>query len=540
MLLSRLHKRIGTWCFRPTRYPNDFAHSYANPFLEAPANPFLDVPGAANFPLPAPGDFYGWMLRQFELPPNTPLTRGFFESSRVLWLSSFWHQHHNAQSLKGPVKAFVESHQKLSQNWRAQFHTASLEGVDWKQFAKLWRAHPVSVVGRGALQAKIHNPANQAQSRADIEAAVYLPLLMRAELLLRRDIEIKGRAHVAAQGASFYLQSVQDSPHFSAHDALECALEWRALGLLDACDADLQARFPNILAAHGMWRQGKGGARALLCGRDLREVSWQKGALAGADLRGAILRGMDLEGEDLRGCDLRWADLTGARLTNCRLLNANLDEALLDFALFAPREPVYLLRQSHRWLGMVDDGRGLRGVGAYKRALRAEVSGCDLRGRDFTQMVRAGRFDFSDCDLRGVDFSRADFSFGRGGSCFDGADLRGANFWGANFCGCSFEGANLDGAKNRDFAQWDEHPPRERTWSGGDWRNREMASRNWSGCDFSGADLRGANLTRANFEDANLAGADLRGANLAQTILKGADLDGAKWSGAALEMAIRE
>ena len=528
MRLARLHKLAGNFLasLRASHYPND--GDCGNPFVGG--NPFAPDP-ARKFPLPAPGDFCAWMWRQFELPPGTPLTRGFFESRRVLLLSSHWHQQNNAEALKGQSKAFVAGMQNLNIRWRQQLAASATGGLGLRALPQIWRSQPISAVGWGALGAKIHQPANQPPTRADLRARGLT--LDAAELLLRRDIEVLGRARVAQLGASFYLQPLQGSPQFSAHDALETALAWRELGLLEPRDQAFCARFAAILAAHRQWQNNRRrGARAVLCGRDLREVSWPTGALSGADLRGAILRGLDLEGDDLRGCDLRWADLTGARLVGCRLAWAKLDEALLDFALLPPCDPFWSLGESHRWLGLVDNGRGMRSEAAFRQVLREEISFCDLRGRDFSRLVRAGRFDFSSCDLRGVNFSHSDFSGhwpGRG-SCFDGADLRGANVWGANFRHCSFEGAKLESLQNKHSAQWDDGPPQNPDFRGSCWRGRNLQMRNFSGCDFAGADLRDARLDSANFEKANLQGADLRGANLTKTNLDGANLSGARWS----------
>ena len=55
----------------------------------------------------------------------------------------------------------------------------------------------------------------------------------------------------------------------------------------------------EILDAHKLWREDKGGKRANLRGANLR----------GADLRGADLRCADLSGANLRGANLRGANL---------------------------------------------------------------------------------------------------------------------------------------------------------------------------------------------------------------------------------------
>ena len=71
----------------------------------------------------------------------------------------------------------------------------------------------------------------------------------------------------------------------------------------------------EILDAHKLWREDKGGKRA-----DLRDAN-----LRGADLRDANLRGADLRGADLLGANLSGADLSGADLRGANLLGADLD-----------------------------------------------------------------------------------------------------------------------------------------------------------------------------------------------------------------------
>ena len=81
----------------------------------------------------------------------------------------------------------------------------------------------------------------------------------------------------------------------------------------------------EILDAHKLWREDKGGKRADLRGANLR----------GADLRGADLSDADLSGADLRGANLRGADLRGADLDYsawpiwCGGLHAKTDRRLM-------------------------------------------------------------------------------------------------------------------------------------------------------------------------------------------------------------------
>ena len=346
---------------------------------------------------------------------------------------------------------------------------------------------------------------------------------------MRCDIEVRGRDYVAEKGANFYLEPLGRVPSVSAHEKLEIALRWRDLGLFEPCEAELQARFPDVLREHALWLGNrKRGQRAQLCGRDLREVSWPKGALRGADLRGAILRNLDLEGDDLRGTDLRYADLTAARLTNCRLASAKLEGALLDFTLISVP---YILRISDDPEGLwnvIDRGDGVKPVfnHKHKRVVRGDLSGCDMRGRILRHIKNASAFDFTDCDLRGADLSRLNCNNSSRIASFRGANLSGANVWGATFNRCDLTGANLENIQNSDSAQWDDNPPCNKDFRKADFRGADLNQRNFAGCDLSGADLRGANLCFANFSGAILRGANLRACKTVQLDLRDADLSG--------------
>ena len=91
----------------------------------------------------------------------------------------------------------------------------------------------------------------------------------------------------------------------------------------------------EILDAHKLWLEGKGGKRAdlscadLSCAdlscADLRDADLRCANLRGANLRGADLRGANLSDADLRGANLRGADLRGANLRGANLIGADLD-----------------------------------------------------------------------------------------------------------------------------------------------------------------------------------------------------------------------
>ena len=487
-----------------------------------------------RLPAPTRDEFYAWMLERFDLPEGTPLTRGFFEASRLL---DFF--------IEGDLRAFWMTRGRMNarainEEWRPQL-AASLQLKDERELPQFWEKFPVSVSGWQTLRLKTKSLALSHPVRGNFTVRDGMTpgeAFLDAERLLRRDIEICGRAYVAEKGVNFYLKPLEWVPSVSAHETLDHAMRWRDLGLFAPHDADLQARFSDVTREHALWlKDHKRGQRARLCGRDLREVSWPKGALRGADLRGAILRNLNLEGDDLRGADLRWADLTAARLTDCRLSLVKLQGALLDFALISAAELQKLPLTSNNnseWTYVMDDGRGVWHDPLRRRALRRDLSGCDLSGRVLRHLRNASAFDFTDCDLRGADLSGLNFNNSSYITSFRGADLRGANVWGASFNRCDLTDANLENLQGADWAQWNYEPPRARDFRGVKWADADLNRRNFTDCDLSGADLRRANLCFAHFTGANLSGADLRDCKMVQTVLQDANLSGCDLRGVKL------
>lgn len=493
-----------------------------------------------KLPAPTRDEFYQWMLERLDLPSGTKLTRGFFEASRVLNffvpgdLGALWWT-------RGRMNA-----EEINECWRPQL-SAQLQLKDDRGLLELLEKFPLSVQGWQTLGLKTTSLAYSEPLRGNFslfDGTIGTEAIFDAECLLRRDIEIRGRAYVAEKGANFYLEPLESVPNVTAHEKLETALRWRDLGLFAPRDAELQARFSDILREHASWlKSHKCGRRAQLCGRDLREVSWPKGALRGADLRGAILRNLNLEGDDLRGADLRYADLTAARLKNCRLNLIKLEGALLDFAWVPTTDLGWLFWLSNNraeHIGVLDDGKGVWHEPFYRlfrRHLRGDLSGCDLRGRIFRHLKSSSGFDFTDCDLRDADLSGVNFNTLFRGSIFRGADLRGANVWGASFNHCDLTDANLDNIEGADFAQWNDDPPRARDFRGVKWQGADLNHRNFAGCDLSGANLRYANCFFADFSGANLRGADMRNCKMVQTNLENADLRGCDLRGAKISSA---
>ena len=69
----------------------------------------------------------------------------------------------------------------------------------------------------------------------------------------------------------------------------------------------MKKKIEKIIEGHGLWRAGKGGCRADLCGANLCDAN-----LCGANLCGANLRGANLCDANLCGANLCDANLRGA------------------------------------------------------------------------------------------------------------------------------------------------------------------------------------------------------------------------------------
>jgi len=437
-------------------------------------------------------------------------------------------------------------------DWSQAFKT-NFEGAS---FPELVRQNVSALALAKALQTRASEEENGA--RRYWRPGGWSPLWW-AELELRGDIEVLGRASVALRGREHYARRLDEliaankKAALSQHERIETILRWSDAGLFAPRDEAFCARFPQILEEHAKWQRGEGGARAVLCGRDLRGVSWPRGALRGADLRGASLRNLNLDGEDVRGCDLRCADLLAARFQNADLKGADLRGACLDVALFKGADLTDVQKDDEiSWAGqLVDwDGRGVRGNLSPKVMWELDWDELDLRGRSFAGFsgglhgdasfrrsnLEGANFrgaemsdaDFRGANLRGADLSLLDCAFDE--THFEGADLTGANVWGARFLDASFDGAILDDLQNKDSAQWDEGPPRNPDFRGADFSKARFYARNFAGCNLEGANFRGADLREANFAGTNLSGADFRGAGYKGASFVDADLSGARYS----------
>lgn len=382
--------------------------------------------------------------------------------------------------------------------------------------------------------------------------------LALAQAVYWHHLELYGSAFVQAKGREFYFNLLQAAQaDASYHELLEASTVWQRDGVLLPLNPRLQEDFPEIVRLHALYLRGASyGKRAILCGQDLREVSWPRGALRRADLRGVSLRNLNLDGEDLEGCDLRGADLTATHFVGANLENADLRYARLDLAVFKNANlhgaKMDDEKQSRGRNQLVDwDGCGIEGNLSFKSGwanLEFDWANLDLRGRCFSfasgfrphlsgsnledacfrgATMRATNFE--EANLRGADFSLFNCSHSR----FTGADLTGANVWAACFYDARLDGATLNDLQNKDSAQWNDAAPANRDFRGGDFSNARLHSRNFAGCDFQSAKFNGAELCESNLEGANFRGADLREANFAGTNLSGADFRGAGYKGAS-------
>ena len=102
-----------------------------------------------------------------------------------------------------------------------------------------------------------------------------------------------------------------------------------------------QEELKVVLELHKKWLNNEAdGARANLCGADLREANLRGANLREADLCGANLREANLRGANLCGADLREANLCEANLCGANLREANLCGANLREAKSIPFVPL--------------------------------------------------------------------------------------------------------------------------------------------------------------------------------------------------------
>lgn len=489
-----------------------------------------------NLDLPTPQTLSDWCCARLKVPPGTWV-------SRRLWWG---------------VK---------SGDW--EFHQALKSALSGAAFPDLAR-QKVSAL---ALSKLLYQSASveKGGARAYYRPRGWSPLWW-AELELRGDLEVLGRAFVARQGRNYYAQRLEslcaeakkDAP--TQHEKLETVARWSDEGLFAARDADFCAQFPHILENHALWLDEKGGERAILCGRDLREVSWPKGALKGADLRGILARGLGWSGDDLHACDARWGDFLGADLSDCDLREADFGSANLDLALLAGARRAGAKfdrwRRENRSFGSLNDLTDWDGTGArwnLSPTIRVELdfSRLNLAGRQFSNAENglSGDLSFAQCVLREANFagvSLFDANF-RGAALqnadlrranfwngdFSGVDLQNANVWGAQFRECDFSGVDLSVLSNADFASFNGEAPRNCDFAGADFSKAQFYGRNFALCNFQGANFQNADLREANFAGANLENADFLGANLRKTVFIGANLRGARYSRWKMRRAVR-
>ena len=166
----------------------------------------------------------------------------------------------------------------------------------------------------------------------------------------------------------------------------------------------------------------------------------------------------------------------------------------------------------------------------------ANLSGCDLRDRDFTGNNLTGA-SFEGAILTTANFSKATLTNAK----FNGADIKAAKFNGAQMQGADlsrtnvteaqFRDANLDGAiLTGAIIRASRRAHNTQKFRGATLTNITFSNGvNLSGVGFINADLSNSSLINANLEDA-----DFRNATLRRTDLSGATLDNADLGAADL------
>jgi uncharacterized protein YjbI with pentapeptide repeats len=198
----------------------------------------------------------------------------------------------------------------------------------------------------------------------------------------------------------------------------------------------------------------------------------------------------------------------------------------------------------------------------------ADLSGCDLAGRDLTKLDLSGAdlsgadlseamltgldlsgvaladadlsgADLSDTTLAAADLSRADLSdavmtgIDLSGTELDEVDLTAVDLAGVNLRDVDLSGVTLTGA-DLDRSDLTGSTLEGATLDGAGLQDASLIRASFTGADLTGADLTGADLSEADLGGATLTGANLGSAVLTSAALADADLTGADLTGADL------
>ena len=334
-----------------------------------------------------------------------------------------------------------------------------------------------------------------------------------------------------------------------------------------------QAQLDDAVRLHALFRESRGGHRAVLIGCDLSGLDLTGCDMSHADFTGSSFFGANLCGArfdsaTLFACDFREAnmanvsmsraDLRGGFFAGANMVSANLFEADLrpgahvtrdaagNFQVLAPQDRPGAAA-SGGFIGANLTDATLAGAIAVKTDFsEAIMRGCKL----VRAHVRSANFTGS--NLQGADFAQADTR----DACFRGAVIAGATFEYANMAGADLQNALTDKPNGRLLDELHAGLPELLSLHR---RFIESCGAAGAALDLSGFDLRGAgvladacltmftarktvfyglDLSRAalqaarcpeaDFRDCRFDGADLRGIALPGALLNGASMKGAK------------
>ncbi len=250
----------------------------------------------------------------------------------------------------------------------------------------------------------------------------------------------------------------------------------------------------------------------------------------GASGNTLVAPGTDLSGLDLSGADLSSTPLAGVQATGLAGCPAALPPnwACIDFpvignTLVGPRADLSGLDLSG---GDFSPTTNLSNVTFRDAVLTgaAFAASTDLRNADFRNANLTGVTIGDDVNLRDSSFSGANFTDATVGS---NVDFRDSNLYGTDFTNVDLSGARLGGTTATNVvtcpdtmpSSWSciSLPDTGNTFVGPDADLSELS--------FAGADLSNQNLSGANLDGSDLTGANLNGANLNNVDLQGVTLD---------------
>jgi uncharacterized protein YjbI with pentapeptide repeats len=305
------------------------------------------------------------------------------------------------------------------------------------ELTRVLASHERYALGRGGARAQLKGVnldgcvlANRKLNEVDFSGAslvganLYGSSLVRASLfcadLRRCNLRNATLAHADIRGAAFNGADL-------------------SFAVLD--NADLRSATMMIMSPGGVSKidhvsdgEGFGGVDFSHC--SLRNSSFGKAKLDGANFTGALLLGTSFRGAQMPGAKFIGAVLMGVNISELNLPPDAFIDCVFDVTPQARARAELLkgkLARHQEWVASDGkDGAAAAFDGEDLRAVSDQFSGRSLVGLAARGAIGVA-VDFSGCQLQGAKF--------------DGADLRAANFTGADLSGTSFHGAKLNHAR---------------------------------------------------------------------------------------------